>query len=88
MPSDSEASDASGASTDTLWSCITVAVLLEDLLATCTSDCTLERCDPSMVWPYEPPAKSSKPRTFIPFKVTGCNPEVSELPPTLIDLFF
>ncbi|KAK1995141.1 hypothetical protein LX36DRAFT_659925, partial [Colletotrichum falcatum] len=49
MPSDSEASDASGASADTLRSCITVAVLPEDLLATCTSDYILERCNLSIV---------------------------------------
>ncbi|KAK1990560.1 hypothetical protein LX36DRAFT_664090 [Colletotrichum falcatum] len=77
MPS--SISDASDASVDSLWSCIIVAVLPEDLAATCNSDCTLERCDLSTVRPCEP-AETGKPGVFKPFKVTSRKPEISELP--------
>ncbi|KAK1998247.1 hypothetical protein LX36DRAFT_656731 [Colletotrichum falcatum] len=47
MPS--SISNASDASVNSLWSYIIVAVLPEDLAATCNSDYTLERCNLSTV---------------------------------------
>ncbi|KAK1999070.1 hypothetical protein LX36DRAFT_655881 [Colletotrichum falcatum] len=47
MPS--SISNASNASVDSLRSCITVTILLEDLAATCNSDYTLEQYNLSIV---------------------------------------
>ncbi|KZL82901.1 hypothetical protein CI238_11996 [Colletotrichum incanum] len=89
--SDSDASDASdafGASVASVKSTIIVEILLEDLAAACTADCTPERCDNSTVRPYEPPAlERGPPGSFIPFDVPARAREIRDLPAGPFDLF-
>ncbi|KAL0934449.1 transposable element-derived protein [Colletotrichum truncatum] len=87
--SDSDASNASGATKASVKSTIYVEILPEDLDTACNADCTPERCDSSTVRPREPPAvERGPPGSFVPFDVPARAREIRGLPAAPLDLFF
>ncbi|KAL0929417.1 AC transposable element-derived protein 4 [Colletotrichum truncatum] len=87
--SDSDASNASGASKASVKSTIYVEILPEDLDTACNAGCTPERCDSRSVRPREAPAvERGPPGSFIPFDVPARPREIRGLPAAPLDIYF